>query len=88
MQWKVRLIFFLNCPNSFIIILNLSLGHSFVAVNDKGTKLSGPITKPENDKREYRGLTLKNEMKVLLISDSTATKAAASLTIAAGKIFL
>jgi len=41
------------------------------------------IVKPENDDRLYRGLKLANGLKVLLISDPTAKKAAAALDICA-----
>lgn len=43
------------------------------------------ITKSQNDKRLYRGLVLPNKMKVLLISDSTTDKSAASLDVNIGK---
>jgi len=45
---------------------------------------SNAIVKSPLDKREYRGLTLQNKMKVLLISDPLTDKAAASLSVAAG----
>lgn len=54
----------------------------------KPSQPSGPVTKSPLDKREYRGLTLANEMKVLLISDPLTDKAAASLSVAAGKTLL
>lgn len=43
------------------------------------------ITKSQIDEREYRGLVLKNQMKVLLISDPTIEKCAASLNIQVGR---
>ncbi|XP_046427439.1 insulin-degrading enzyme isoform X1 [Neodiprion fabricii] len=42
------------------------------------------ISKSQNDKRLYRGLILPNKMKVLLISDSTTDKSAASLDVNVG----
>lgn len=42
------------------------------------------ITKSEEDKRLYRGLILNNEMKVLLVSDSSSDKAAAAMDINVG----
>lgn len=47
---------------------------------------SGPFTvnKSPNDDREYRALVLRNGMKVLLISDPQADKAAASVDVNAG----
>lgn len=43
------------------------------------------IVKSTNDKRDYRGLILNNQMKVLLISDPTTDKSAASLDVNVGK---
>lgn len=42
------------------------------------------ITKSQNDKRDYRGLILRNQMKILLISDPTTDKSAASLNVQIG----
>lgn len=42
------------------------------------------IVKSENDAREYRYLTLPNQLRILLISDSTTRTSAASLVVAAG----
>ncbi|XP_046746475.1 LOW QUALITY PROTEIN: insulin-degrading enzyme-like [Diprion similis] len=42
------------------------------------------IIKSQNDERLYRGLILPNKMKVLLISDSTTDKSAASLDVNVG----
>lgn len=47
---------------------------------------SPPIIKSPLDKREYRGLTLDNKMRVILISDSLTDKAAVSLSVAAGEL--
>jgi insulysin len=44
----------------------------------------GTLVKSPNDARDYRALTLPNGMKVLLVSDPTAEKAAASVDIDAG----
>ncbi|XP_043479805.1 insulin-degrading enzyme-like isoform X2 [Leptopilina heterotoma] len=44
------------------------------------------ITKSQIDERNYRGLVLKNQMKVLLISDPTIEKCAASLNIQVGSM--
>ena len=46
------------------------------------------IVKSPEDKREYRGLILSNDMKVLLISDPTSEKAAAALDVNIGEFFL
>lgn len=45
---------------------------------------STDIIKSDNDDREYRYITLPNQMRVLLVSDSKANKAAASLDINVG----
>lgn len=42
------------------------------------------IVKSKQDDREYRGLILDNDMKVLLVSDPTTDKAAASLDVNVG----
>lgn len=42
------------------------------------------IVKSEQDKREYRGLMLKNEMKILLISDPSTDKSAAAMEVNVG----
>lgn len=42
------------------------------------------IEKSPNDSREYATLTLDNQLRVLLISDPTADKAAASMNVAVG----
>lgn len=43
------------------------------------------IIKSEEDKRSYRGLVLRNQMKVLLVSDSSTDKSAAAMDINVGK---
>jgi hypothetical protein len=45
------------------------------------------IIKSSNDKRDYRGLILHNKLKVLLVSDPTTHKSAASLDVNVGKLF-
>lgn len=44
------------------------------------------IAKSPKDTREYRGLILKNQMKVLLISDTKTDKSAASLHVNVGML--
>jgi insulysin len=44
----------------------------------------GTLAKSPNDARDYRALTLPNGLKVLLVSDPTAEKAAAAVDIDAG----
>lgn len=59
----------------------------FYATTMKGVKRCvNDIIKSAEDKRLYRCLELQNDMKVLLISDSSTDKAAASLDIKVGKL--
>ena len=51
-------------------------------------QIFGNITKSQEDKRDYRGLILDNELRVLLISDPKTDKAAAALTVNVGKYIL
>lgn len=43
------------------------------------------ITKSRSDRRGYRGIILTNKMKILLISDPTTDKSAASINVQVGK---
>lgn len=61
---------------------------AFVAVSAKAqhpsaTKLSA-VSKSENDGRDYRYLTLSNNLRVLLITDAAAEKSAAALNVHVG----
>jgi Secreted/periplasmic Zn-dependent peptidases, insulinase-like len=57
------------------------------ATTMKGVKRCvNDIIKSAEDKRLYRCLELQNDMKVLLISDSSTDKSAASLDIKVGKL--
>ena len=51
----------------------------------EGTERFENIVKPRQDTRLYRGLKLKNDMKVLLISDPNAEDALVSLTLNSGE---
>ena len=44
------------------------------------------IIKPSQDKREYRGILLSNQLKCLLISDLSTDKSAASLDVFVGSM--
>lgn len=44
------------------------------------------VIKSAEDKRSYRGLELKNHMKVLLVSDPTTDRSAASMDVNIGKV--
>lgn len=43
------------------------------------------VVKSVEDKRNYRGLLLQNDLKVLLISDPTTDKAAAAMDVHIGR---
>lgn len=45
------------------------------------------VIKSAEDKRSYRALELKNRMKVLLVSDPTTDRSAASMDVNIGEIF-
>ncbi len=45
------------------------------------------IIKPEQDFRQYRGLTLENGMKVLLVHDPDTDKSAAAMEVNIGKVY-
>jgi len=57
---------------------------SEVSVSLKVNKVIDNIVKSPEDARLYRGLELKNGMKILLISDPTTDKSAASLDVHIG----
>ncbi|XP_078036268.1 insulin degrading metalloproteinase isoform X2 [Augochlora pura] len=57
---------------------------SNMASQDYVEKRYDNITKSQNDMREYRGLLLKNKMKILLISNPTTDESAASLDVNIG----
>ncbi|XP_065170967.1 insulin-degrading enzyme isoform X2 [Atheta coriaria] len=81
--------------NTFVLTLGVvSRGnHSFVKQVDNKKKMSDmvvkrvdDIIKSEEDKRSYRGLVLRNQMKVLLVSDSSTDKSAAAMDINVGNL--
>jgi hypothetical protein len=45
------------------------------------------ITKSEGDDRLYRGLVLQNDMKILIVSDPSTEKAAASMDVHIGIVW-
>ena len=58
---------------------------SAMSVSSNVHKVIDNIIKSPEDARLYRGLELKNGMKVLLISDATTDKSAASLDVHIGR---
>lgn len=55
-----------------------------MATHDHVLERFEEIMKSENDDRFYRGLVLKNKMKVLLINDPRTDKSAAALNVNIG----
>lgn len=53
-------------------------------ISERITRYSSIIKLP-NDKKEYRGMVVYNKLKVLLISDPTTDKSAASLNVNVGR---
>lgn len=53
----------------------------------KIAKVVDSIVKSHEDARLYRGLELKNGLKVLLISDPTTDKSSASLNVHVGQFY-
>ncbi|KAK0161382.1 hypothetical protein PV327_009858 [Microctonus hyperodae] len=68
--------------------LSSSFGEANMTIINKNSvkERYDSIKKSPNDKRFYRGLILNNEMKVLLISDPTTDKSAASLNVQIGHL--
>ncbi|MDR9469001.1 insulinase family protein [Marinospirillum sp.] len=76
-----RPFFFISLLSSLLV---LSACSQFIQ-QESMTQLPTPTTSPKDD-REYRSLALDNGLKVLLIQDPEAEKAAASMNIAAGSL--
>ncbi|XP_011313568.1 insulin-degrading enzyme-like, partial [Fopius arisanus] len=81
----------LLCTSRFLLTyLVLILPHTAMessagTASENGVKMRFEnIKKSPNDNRVYRGLILNNDMKVLLISDSTTDRSAASLHVNVG----
>jgi len=55
-----------------------------MSITSKVDNIVDDVIKSTEDARLYRGLELKNGMKVLLISDQTTDKSAASLDVHIG----
>ncbi len=68
----------------FLCIIFSTSCSVFDKANSSGSQLGASIIKSENDQRSYRRLTLKNDLDVLLISDSNADKAAVALDLYMG----
>lgn len=63
---------------SYILCFEMAHIHSSIE------ELTDDIIKPDTDKRNYRALKLKNEMKILIISDPETDKSAAAINVHIG----
>uniref|UniRef100_A0A5S6QRK5 Insulin-degrading enzyme n=1 Tax=Trichuris muris TaxID=70415 RepID=A0A5S6QRK5_TRIMR len=81
-----------SCCSAFPILFNLSRRQKSIMNSVSRTagqlvlRRSDSIIKSPEDKRLYRGLELRNGMKVMLVSDPTTEKAAASLDLNIGHL--
>ncbi len=57
---------------------------SSVATSPQASLLSDTLVVSPNDNREYKTLKLANEIEVILVSDPSAEKSAASLSVGVG----
>jgi insulysin len=64
---------------TFLLLVILSIAVAAYRINMQSTIIQSP-----NDQREYRSLKLDNGLKVILVSDRNADKAAASLAVGVG----
>ncbi|MET0356455.1 MAG: insulinase family protein [Cellvibrio sp.] len=76
-------IFNLRNYQQALMLLVLFLVASAHAQQVAAPKIS-PVGKSDNDNRDYRYLTLNNNLRVLLISDATAEKSAAAMNVHIG----
>lgn len=69
---------------TFLFGLCLLLGACTAGEHEAPATTAGQVIKSPNDTRDYRAFTLDNGMKVLLVSDADADKAAAAVDVNAG----
>lgn len=67
-----------------VLVLQFSACANLDDIWPGSAKASSSVIKPLSDQREYRYIRLENGLKVLLISDAAADKAAASLDVNVG----
>ena len=68
--------------STFLLIALFAIATAAYRINMQTPEIT--IKQSPNDQREYRSLVLENGLKVLLVSDSEADKAAASLAVNVG----
>lgn len=66
----------------FLLLVILAVATAAYRINMRSSEIT--IIQSPNDQREYRSLTLRNGLRVILVSDSEADKAAASLAVNVG----
>src|SRR6478752_3912116 len=74
---------FLRWHRLALIVLMMFVINAVQAQHPSGPRIS-KVNKSENDGREYRYITLSNNLRVLLISDSAVEKSAAALNVHVG----
>lgn len=68
--------------STFLLLAIFAIATAAYRINMQPSEIT--IKQSPNDQREYRSLVLKNGLKVILVSDSEADKAAASLAVNVG----
>lgn len=68
----------------YLLVLCLACCAVFAHAQQSTTTKSFNVHKSDNDSREYRYLTLSNQLRVLLVSDPGAEKSAAALNVHVG----
>jgi len=80
--------FLLFCIQVSIIVLNLEVsivkGQPWSSLSTNISHVENNVEKSPNDNRLYRGVVLKNGMKLMLVSDPNANFASACLTVGVG----
>lgn len=85
-EWLLQVLRTILCVFSVCLFMSpeLSWGQAEVKNTDPGLIAAEKVIKSPNDSRDYRYLTLPNQLRVLLISDPTTDKASAALDVNVG----
>lgn len=67
-----------------MVPVRASSTHTMMVIETNVVRTIDSIEKSKNDKRDYRGLVMKNGMKVILVSDPETDKAAAAMDVNVG----
>ncbi len=73
-----------RCYQQILLLLLIVLAVSAQAQHASAQSKLSAVSKSDNDNRDYRYLTLSNNLRVLLISDHVAEKSAAALNVHVG----